>query len=184
MKTEAEVPNQRLKEFFDWATRRSFWDLNVKDKKVTDYISSLLTNFARTENLYKIRDQRGRRLETIVEMLLEAQEVAHTDYDLLREREIRRHVGDYVLFMTGMFREYTNRLSITSYYLQEGSRAYWSVSEIDRALYHPEAVLFQELSTRFEFYVGGLNYLRSLFFRDRGDDDPFEGFTNQLRRLV
>ncbi|MBW2039660.1 MAG: hypothetical protein JRI46_08705 [Deltaproteobacteria bacterium] len=157
--------------------------MNIKDKRVTDYISSLLTNFARTENLYRIRDQRGRRLETVVEMLLEAHEVAHTGSGLLREREIRRQVGDYVLFMTGMFKEYTNRLSITSYYLQEGARAYWLVSELDQALYHPEAIIFRELSNRFEFYVGGLNYLRTLFFKDRGDD-PFEGFSKQLRRLV
>ena len=35
----------RLNEFFSWATRRAFWDLNFRDKKVTDYISSLLTDF-------------------------------------------------------------------------------------------------------------------------------------------
>lgn len=183
MRGKTERSYQRLREFFDWATRRSFWDLNIKNTKVTDYISFLLTDFARTENLYRIRDQRGRKLETVVEMLLEAYEVARADSSLMREREIRRHVGDYILFMTGMFRGYTNRLSITSYYLQEGARAYWSVSEIDQALYHPEADLFSELSTKFEFYVGGLNYLRSLFFKDSGDD-PFEEFSNQLREFV
>jgi hypothetical protein len=175
--------NQRLKEFFAWATRRSFWDLNFRDKRVTDYISSHLTDFARIENLYKLRNQEGKRLETIVEMLLEAQEAAHTAPDLVKEREIRRHVGDYVLFMTGLFREYTNRLSLTPYYLQEGMRAYWSVSEIDQARYHPDAVLFRELAAKFEFCVGGLNYLRTLFFTEESDD-PFAGFSDQLRRLV
>lgn len=183
MREEAEGYNQSLKEFFDWATRRSLWDLNFKDKRVTGYISSLLTNFARAEDLYKIRDHQGRSLESVVEMLLEAQEVAQRGAGLFREREIRRHVGDYILFMTGMFKEYTNRLSLTSYYLQEGMRAYWSVSEIDQALYHPEAIFFRELSNKFEFCVGGLNYLRGLFFRDR-EGDPFDAFSNQLRRLL
>ena len=173
----------RLNEFFSWATRRTFWDLNFKDKKVTDYISSLLTDFARTENLYRIRDQKGRRLESVVEMLLEAQEIASADAPLVREREIRKHVGDYVLFMTGMFKEYTDRLSLTSYYLQEGMKAYWSVSDIDHVRYHPDAVLFRELADKFEFCVGGLNYLRTLFFREEGGD-PFEQFFNQLRRLI
>ena len=173
----------RLNEFFSWATRRTFWDLNFRDKKVTDYISTLLTDFARTENLYRIRNQKGRRLESVVEMLLEVQEIASTDAPLVREREIRKHLGDYVLFMTGIFKEYTDRLSLTSYYLDEGMRAYWSVSEIDHARYHPDAVLFRELANKFEFCVGGLNYLRTLFFREEGGD-PFERFCNQLRRLI
>jgi hypothetical protein len=183
MDKETRGYNQRLKEFFVWSTRRSFWDLNFRDKRVTDYISSLLTDFARTENLYRLRDQRGRRLETVVAMLLEAEEVAQGDTGLVREREIKRHVGDYILFMTGMFREYTNRLSLTSYYLQEGVRAYWSVSRIDQTRYRPEAVLFRELADKFEFCVGGLNYLKSLFFTE-GGDDPFRQFFQQLRRLV
>lgn len=180
---EAGGYNERLKEFFSWATRRSFWDLNYKDRRVTDYISTLLTEFARTDNLYRIRDQSGRRLDSVVEMLIEAQEAAQRKEGLVKEREIKRHVGDYVLFMTGMFREYTNHRSLTSYYLQEGMRAYWSVSEIDRARYHPDAVLFRELADKFEFCVGGLNYLKTLFFRDEGGD-PFEGLADQLRRLV
>jgi hypothetical protein len=180
---EARGYNQRLKEFFAWATRRTFWDLNFRDKKVTDYICTLLTDFARTENLYRLRDQRGRRLESVVEMLLEAQEVAYADAPLAREREIRKYLGDYVLFMTGMFKEYTDHLSLTSYYLEEGMRAYWSVSEIDHVRYHPDAVLFRELADKFEFCVGGLNYLRTLFFTE-GGDDPFEQFSRQLRRLV
>jgi hypothetical protein len=180
---EKRVEYNRLNEFFSWTTRRTFWDLNFRDKKVTDYISSLLTDFARTENLYRIRDQKGRRLESVVEMLSKTQEVASADAPLVREREIRKHVGDYVLFMTGMFKEYTDRWSLTSYYLEQGMRAYWSVSEIDNVRYHPDAVLFRELADKFEFCVGELNYLRILFFREEGSD-PFERFSNQLRRLI
>ncbi|RLA85980.1 MAG: hypothetical protein DRG40_03615 [Deltaproteobacteria bacterium] len=174
---------QKLKEFFDWATRRSFWDLNIRNRKVIEYISDLLTFFASTENLYRIRNQKGERLFTLVEMLLEANEVALKGGSILREREIRKHVGDYVLFMTGMFREYVNRLSLTSYYLHEGARAYWSVSQIDHALFRPGADLFQELSSRFEFYVGALNYMRTLFFRDREGKDP-ESFHSALYRII
>lgn len=89
----------RLNTFFSWATRRTFWDLNFKDRKVTDYISSLLTDFARTENLYRIRNQTLRRLGSVFEVLLEAQEVASAGAPRVREREIRKHVGDYVLFL-------------------------------------------------------------------------------------
>jgi len=62
----------RLLVFFNWLIRRSFWDLGIKDTEIADYIALLLANFARTENLYRVRDVRGRRLERAVEMLLEA----------------------------------------------------------------------------------------------------------------
>ena len=114
---------------------------------------------------------------------LEAQEVASTHAPLVREREIRKLLGDYVLFMTGMFKEYTDRLSLTSYYIEEGMRAYWSVSEIDHVRYHPDTVLFSELADKFEFCVGALNYLQTLFVSEEGGD-PFERFSNQLERLI
>ena len=173
---------EKLKEFCAWATRRSFWDLDIRERRVSDYIAEVLTNFARTENLYPFRGKRGERLETLVELLLEANEITLTGGSLVREREIRKHVGDYVLFMAGMFQEYVKRLSLMSYYLEEGSRAYWSVGEIDQALFKPGADLFKELSRRFELYVGALNYMRRLFFRDSlGDPGTFG---TEVKRLI
>jgi len=173
---------EKLREFFSWATRRSFWDLDIRESRVSDYIAEVLTRFARTENLYPLRGKKGERLETIVEMLLEANEITLTGGSLVREREIRKHVGDYVLFMTGMFQEYVKRLSLMSWYLQEGARAYWSVSEIDQVLLKPGAALFRELATRLELYVGALNYMRKLFFRDSLGDPG--AFGPVVRRLI
>jgi len=124
-----EGHERQLREFFDWAIRRSFWDLNVRERPVTEYITGVLVDFARTENLYKIRDREGRSLDTVVELLLEAQEALVVQSDVTRERAIKKHVGDYVLFMTGLFKEYTNRLGVTNYYVEAGAGAYQSVSE-------------------------------------------------------
>jgi len=73
LRRDSTVSYERLREFFDWATRRSFWDLEIRDRHVRDYMSTILTDFGRTENLYKIRDKHGHSLETVVEMLMEAQ---------------------------------------------------------------------------------------------------------------
>jgi len=177
------LQHRRLREFFDWATRRSFWDLNVRERPVTEYISGVLVDFARSENLYKIRTKDGRALDTVVELLAEAQEAFLVHSDVTRERAIKKHVGDYVLFMAGLFYEYTNRLGLTSYYVEEGARAYQSVGEIDLACLRPGSSLFLELSRRFELYVAGLNYLRSLFFKDK-TGDPFEDLSRGLSELI
>jgi len=165
---------QKVRQFFQWATRRSFWDLHLKETWVSDYIADVLTNFTRTENLYPVRNEKGERLETISEVLLEANLLTLQGGSLHRERELRKHIGDFALFMAGIFPEYIEKRSLMSYYLSEGAKAYWSVWELDRALLRPGARLFEELARRFEVYVGALNYMRKTFFRDTlGDPHQF-----------
>lgn len=177
------TPIQRLVAFFNWLVRRSFRDLGIKDKEIADYISILLASFARTENLYRIRNYQDRRLETAVEMLLEANLSWHSEqWD--REREIRKHIGDYILFMAGIFQEWVERQSFLGLYLEEGKRAYRTVSEYHQALYRPGSRLYSELSRNFEFYVGALHYMKKTFFREPGEGDPFLDFEYQLKGLV
>ena len=175
--------SSRLNRFFDWLIRRAFQDLGLREPTVAQYVAGLLAEFARTENLYKIKDLQGKELETVVGLLLEAARVAELGSDLQREREIYRHTGDYVLFMSGIFREYVERNAFLGYYLQEGERAYQVVFDMDIRLHRP-AYLFHELARRFEFYSGAVHYMRKTFFRERGSDDPFLDFAGQLEVLA
>ena len=177
------TPIPRLVAFFNWLVRRSFRDLGIRDAEIADYVSVLLANFARTENLYRIRDYPGKRLETAVEMLLEANLSWYSE-EWDREREIRKHIGDYILFMAGIFREWVEGQSFLGLYLEEGRRAYRTVSEYHRSLYRPGSRLYSELSRNFEFYVGALNYMKKTFFREPGEGDPFLDFECQLKGLV
>lgn len=65
--SKPSAPNS-LRRFFDRVVHRSFGDLALRDDPAADYLSDLLTRFARTETLP------------------------------VRERELRRHIGDYTLF--------------------------------------------------------------------------------------
>jgi hypothetical protein len=169
--------------FFTWLIRRTLWDLGMKDTEIANYLSLLLANFARTENLFRIRNCRGKRLETAVEMLLEANLSWYSEqWD--REKEIRKHIGDYILFMAGIFREWVEKQSSLDFYLEEGKKAYQTVSQYHKAFYQPGSRLYSELSRDFEFYVGALNYVKKTFFRDHGGGDPFLDFDHQLRGLV
>ena len=157
-----------LRRFFDRVVRRSFGDLTIRDEVAADYLADLLTRFARTENLYPISIAAGERLESVAELLLEIQRVWDLEsphFDPAQERELRRHIGDYTLFMTGLFRERIEGLSCTGYYIREGKRAYHFVSEHDRAGAWPHAGLFRTLADRFEGYAGALSYMRKVYFR-------------------
>ena len=163
-----------LRRFFDRAIRATFSDLALGDDPAADYLGDLLTRFARTEILHPP----GRsvpRLETVVDMLLDAQAVWQTDapyFEPEQELVIRRHIGDYTLFMTGVFRERVERLSSTGHYIARGKQAYRFVSEHARAQGRATAPPYRRLADRFEHYAGALDYARRVHFFDH-PEHPF-----------
>ncbi len=171
-----------LSRFFERVTRQSFRDLALDDPPVVRYLADLLTRFARTEALYAIRDLPTRRLDTVVDSLLAIHHVWEwdsRDFHPEAEQALRRHIGDYALFMTGVFREHVERLAVTGYYEHEGRRAYRFVSETARAGGRADGPLFRRLSDCFEQYAGALSYARKVHFRAEQwppggwPDDPF-----------
>jgi hypothetical protein len=120
-----------LKRFFDRAVRASFDDLALRGDPAAPYLSDLLTRFARIENLYP-RGTAIPRLETVVDMMMEIQSAWQVDTpDFRPEHEItvRRHIGDYTLFMTGIFPERVRSTASVGFYVSQGKQAYQFVSE-------------------------------------------------------
>jgi hypothetical protein len=176
-----------LARFFDRMTRQTFGDLALDDAPVARYLTVLLTRFARADALHASDLLPARRLNTVVDALLEierAWEWGSPAFDPGRERTVRRHIGDYTLFMTGVFREHVERLAIVGYYQHEGRRAYRFLSETTRGGAEPEAVVFRRLADRFEEYAGALSYMRKVYFRR--DQFPVEGGLSSpfIRRLL
>ena len=162
------VESGLLPRFFERATRQSFRDLALDDPPAVRYLADLLTRFARAEALHAVRELPARRLDTVADSLLAIQRVWEwdsPDFNPEAERVLRRHIGDYTLFMTGVFPEHVERLAVTDYYQHEGRRAYRFVSETARAEGRVDAPLFKRLSDRFEHYAGALSYTRKVYFR-------------------
>ncbi|MGH7905901.1 MAG: hypothetical protein ACREP6_04675, partial [Candidatus Binataceae bacterium] len=90
----------------------------------------------------------------------------------------------YTLFMSGIFRKHVERGGHLHYYLDEGSRSYRKVSVLDAALYRPGFLVFEELSNRFEYYSGALDYMGKCFFAPEPNQDPFAGFFQQIEGWV
>ncbi len=157
-----------LKRFFDRLVRRSLDDLWLSGEPVADYLAGLLTRFARTDQLYAVRDATGQPLASVVGMLLEVERAWAFDdprFDPFRERTVRQHIGDYTLFMTGVFREHVERRASTGFYVREGKRAYQVVADFERSALKPDARLFAALSARFEGYASALQYMKRVYLR-------------------
>jgi hypothetical protein len=86
--------------------------------------------------------------------------------------------------MSGIFRQHVEGKGSLDYYLQEGSRSYWTVSELDLSLYRTGYFLFQELASKFEYYSGALDYVRKACFATAPGEDPFAGFLRQIEGWI
>ena len=159
--------------------RHFFEDVGLEEPQVATYVAALLANFARTENLYRIRNAQGKRLEDVGEMLIASNPLLEaSSFD--REREVRKHVGDYTLFMTGLFPESVARarrtrqprLDVFIDFVQAGKESYAIVSSFNQFEYRDEAPLFRRLSENFERCVVGLNLVKQ-------DLDEFQRETYQ-----
>ncbi len=169
-----------LTRFFTPIVRRAFWELGLGEREVIEYVTGVLSGFARADHLYRLRSLEGKPIDTVVEMLADIQASLPGRTQIERQREQRRYIGDYTLFMSGLFRSHVSRGGYLDYYLAEGQRAYWAVSEFDLSLYRTGFLLFQELSKRFEFYAGALDYLRKAYFAPSPTEDPFADFLRQI----
>ena len=177
---EKRVSENTLQSFFRNVIRQSFRQLGIGDATVADYVADVLTDFAKTENLYRVRTRAGKRIDSVVKILAEQPGAPVDETQLLRERSMRKYLGDYALFMSGIFRSHVEGKGFLDYYLEEGSRSYWTVSELDLSLYRTGFLLFQELSTKFEYYSGALDYTRKAYFATDQGEDPFAGFLRQV----
>lgn len=171
--------DNRLQTFFLNVVRQSFWQLGIYDATVANYVADVLTEFARADNLYKFRSRAGRKIDSVVEMAARSADTGEEN-DVLRERSLRKYTGDYALFMSGIFRKHVEGIGSLDYYIQEGSRSYWTVSELDLSLYRTGYFLYQELSKKFEYYSGALDYTRKAYFAAAPGEDPFAGFARQI----
>jgi len=168
-KHKAMIPESHpLQELFTELIHHHFdRDLGLRDSTVQDYVANILTEFCECEQLFKIRDAHNRPLADVGEMLLEADPVYGPAPSFDRERQVRKHIGDYTLFLSGMFPESINRYRLRRARLENfidfvkaGKESYYIVSKFDQFEYVKLAPLFAQLSNEFESCVYGLNLVK------------------------
>ncbi len=167
MSRSHQESNEILVQFFRHWLTAAFTDIQIFHRETVQYIAETLSRFTRTEKMHYIKRRPELNLKSVVDMLLEAEcssVPSEPEFDPFGERDIRKNVADYTLFMTGIFREHVEFLGIMDFYLQEGSKSYRQVYEFDKNLCQPQAGVFQQLHYKFEEYSGGINYMKKVYF--------------------
>jgi hypothetical protein len=182
-----QVPEQHplrvlFREATDWAFRHGeLPDAEARDARLKGYLSDdLLVRFLHVDRLYRLRDARGRPLADVAEMLLSGE--AEGLSPELRALAVQRHIGDYTLFITGLFpeslelvrRDWRRKDSVLmqlgelvvpfrdpgEYYEEAGRRAYRRAAEIGAEVGLTEAEVFAKLSQFFRWYVQLMSLVR------------------------
>ena len=157
-----------LQQFFNHIVERNYEDVGIRQPEVHAYVATLLTEFCELDNLYKIKNADGRPLADMGEMLLESDPIYGPAPSFDRERQVRKHIGDYSLFFSGMFPESLNHHRLRKYrleglldFVKAGKESYYIVSKFEHFEYAKVAPLFRRMSQEFERLVYGLNQVKN-----------------------
>ena len=163
-----QVQAQPLEPDFHRAVRKSSeGKLGWQDQDVTGYVARLLCEFSEADKLYQVRDEAGHPIEELTEMMRAADPVHGTAPSFDAERSVRKHIGDYALFVAGMYpeamesdRRHRRHHPSLGELIQAGKESYFIVSQFNLFEYEQEAPLFARLSDRFERCILGLTLVR------------------------
>jgi len=159
-------PLQQL--FIELVGRHYAEELGLRNPQLVNYVAQLLAEFCDVEQLLKIRNTTGKPLADVGEMLAESDPVFGSAPSFDRERQVRKHIGDYTLFFTGMFPESINHFHLRRNrtenfvdWMKAGKESYYIVSKFEYFEYAKVAPLFASLSQHFEQCVFGLNRVKN-----------------------
>lgn len=119
------------------------------------YLATMLFEFLHTDRIFSIRDPLGRRLTSLSEMLMEG-DVRFNAQSFQREREVHKHVGDFVLFWRGLFPKQLEAMQAQDFlldYVQQGIESYKIAASFDYDPFGPESRTIRRLSEQFDDFA-------------------------------
>ena len=154
-----------LKRYFAVEIHQALMRVGLCEQDVEAYLSHMLVHFLHRDDIYGIRDAAGHRLEAVVDMLAEGDiRLNATSFD--RERQVHKHIGDFLLFWSGLFPEFLMQLKRATHkdatidVIRQGQKSYYLASTFEHDPYAIEAPVLLKLSTSFEGYQRGLSVVR------------------------
>ena len=148
--------NHPLRKLFRSLADRALEQSSLPDNDLLFYLTDLLIDFMHVENVYRLKDERERRLEYLVDML----EIASKAPRSKRKAQYKQ-IGDYTLFTLGMFPENLHRgkrILPHSYYADTGRQSYLVASQLERNV--ETTVVYRKLAEKYERCVLSLNWVR------------------------
>jgi hypothetical protein len=168
-----------LRVYFAEAVHEAFDSrLGIHESDVEDYLTSMMIAFLHLDEIYGIKNKEGQPVTAISDMVVEGDIRMNAD-SFLREREVHRHIGDFLLFWSGLFPEHLQYIKSPAGPdalldpVGQGRMSYHVASTFEHDPYGEEAKTLKKLSHDFESYQYGLGLVRAGFEGFRLQGWPF-----------
>lgn len=143
--------------FFHRHVQRGFGEQGLAQPALVDYVSELLTRFARSNALFPFQHTDGRPVETIAGLLMVSLTGDTAKPSHARETLVLHHLADYALFMSGVFRERLTVRGQIGYYRDHGRDAFARCARLEA---NPQrASVFRRVGHDFEPISNALDRL-------------------------
>jgi hypothetical protein len=169
--------------YFYILVRNIFRRSGIEDRRVADYVAEILAEFARAERARCVVPGAANPLDYFFEMLSALQKA-----DDRTSFYIRAHIGNYSLFLSGVFpdrirfRAEARGFPDVKYYDAVGRTQYRVASDHRLAQRYELAEIFNILSERFETTRRALNDIADRLFSMGDVDYSLETLLNQHRK--
>lgn len=167
MANAADFPeNHPVKQLFRTLTERGLVQASLHDTDLLLYLADLLVDFMFIENFHGISDENGNRPAHLIDMIRQA-----TQADFPHKQSYFKHLGDYSLFMLGMFPEFIarpRRAFSPAWYQDTGRIGYRVAGELESHWW--KTMVYRKLSDKFDRCVVSLNWVKEY------TSDPFYQF--------
>lgn len=153
--------------YFYVLTRRALLQFGIDDRRVVDYVASMLAEFSSLKRARAISHYDERQYDYLVDMLADVMAASSQEAFFLRS-----HIGNYSLFLTGIFPDYVYRRSAYGhkapsfeYYETLGSTNYRIASEHWVAEKYNLAEILYEIADCFRRIRHALNRLSDQYIK-------------------
>ncbi len=175
MKSPRSIPeNHAIQQLFRSLTERALIQTQFRDDDILFYLAHLLVDFVFVENMYGPGGRNPQHDEYLIDMLQVAGET-----EMPEKKTHYKHVGDFSLFMLGMFPEYIarrrNALS-ADYYTDFGRIGYKVAGDLESDSWRIGT--FRKLAKEFESCVKSLHWVREY------TTDPFYQYMFRQFKIV
>lgn len=185
-----ELSREDLHQLWSELVEKNCSVAGLRHPPLTHYLIGLLEEFSRTDRLYRWRD-RGQTLSRMQDMLAFS---ARWSALPAQERVLRQYIGDFSLFMTGLFPESLEAavgVTALAHYIATGKACYRAVSawreesekpSLETLALSAQPALFALLADEFERCMYGLNLVRSEL--ESFQDPLYRELEQQVRPLI
>jgi len=162
--------------YFYVLSRRALLECNITDRGLADYISSLLAEFSSSRRAFSPSEDHEKQYHYLVDMLSDFMDASSWEAFL-----IRSHVGNYALFLTGMFPDYVYNKATYGrkapgfdYYEKMGSNSFHWAAQNKYAAEYRLAEILSELGDQFRQVRIALNNLSDKYLSLREKPDSMD----------